>query len=277
VAQAGTASEAAAQTLSDQELAAQADMASESSRDVNFRPQGERGMGGPIYGDVLCADGVYLPHVWEMDMHTSYDGRWLRTGFYDSEAAHLVDRKSRRSWVISKPEGELLDAIHWRMPRWSGESINESGIADDAHVIMSDASFEAWLGEHMAAQPQPLLQVVDLWVPADCLPAEVARPMPTLPQPAQPSPVPPVLLQRHWPASLRKLRYPMAPLQNPHWQLMLGEPPSPGCWTRATAWSGVPMPRPLRSMPTPPRAMPARPACGWPSGPWSEAGSNGRS
>jgi hypothetical protein len=89
--------------------------------------------------------------------------------------------------VISKPEGELLDAIHWRMPRWSGESINESGIADDAHVIMSDASFEAWLGEHMAAQPQPLLQVVDLWVPADCLPAEVARPMPTLPQPAQPT------------------------------------------------------------------------------------------
>lgn len=227
VAQAGAASEVAAQTLSDQELAAQADTASESNRDVNFRPQGERGMGGPIYGDVLCADGVYLPHVWEMDMHTSYDGRWLRTGFYDSEAAHLVDRKSRRSWVISKPEGELLDAIHWRMPRWSGESINESGIADDAHVIMSDASFEAWLGEHMAAQPQPLLQVVDLWVPADCLPAEVARPMPTLPQPAQPTPVPPVLLQRHWPASLRKLRYPMAPLQNPHWQLMLGEGAQP--------------------------------------------------
>jgi hypothetical protein len=35
---------------------------------------------------MCCADGVYLPHVWEMDMHTSYDGRWLRTGFYDSEA-----------------------------------------------------------------------------------------------------------------------------------------------------------------------------------------------
>jgi hypothetical protein len=122
---------------------------------VNFRPQGERGMGGPIYGDVLCADGVYLPHVWEMDMHTSYDGRWLRTGFYDSEAAHLVDRKSRRSWVISKPEGELLDAIHWRMPRWSGESINESGIADDAHVIMSDASFEAWLGAYGCAAAAP--------------------------------------------------------------------------------------------------------------------------
>lgn len=43
--------------------------------------QGERGMGGPIFGDVMCADGVYLPHVWEGDLHTSYDGRWLRTGF----------------------------------------------------------------------------------------------------------------------------------------------------------------------------------------------------
>ena len=43
--------------------------------DVKFRMRGERGMGGPIYGDVLCSDGVYLPYVWESDFHTSFDGR----------------------------------------------------------------------------------------------------------------------------------------------------------------------------------------------------------
>lgn len=217
------ASAVSASKLSKQELEAHADIADESNKDVNFRPQGERGMGGPLYGDVMCSDGVYLPHVWEMDMHTSYDGRWLRTGFYDSELAHLVDRKSRRSWLITKAEGALLDAIHWRMPRWSGESINESGIADDAHVILSDINFDVWLGEHVAAAAQPLVQVVDLWVPAESLPTEVGRPMPVLPQPSQPTAVPQLTLKRHWPASLRKLRYPMAPLQNPHWQLMLGE------------------------------------------------------
>jgi hypothetical protein len=69
VAQARTASEAAAQTLSDQELAAQADMASESSRDVNFRPQGERGMGGPIYGDVLCGRRLSAPCLGDGHAH----------------------------------------------------------------------------------------------------------------------------------------------------------------------------------------------------------------
>ena len=204
-----------------------AEKADEGGKDVNFRAQGERGMGGPVYGDVLCADGVYLPHVWERDMHTSFDGRWLRTGFYQSETAHLVDRKSRRSWSIDAAEGEALDALHWRMPRWSGETVNESGIADDAHVIMSDASFEAWLGENLSQPAQPLVQVCDLWIPHDSIPAEAARPMPVLPQPTQPTPVPALGLRRHWPASLRKLRHPMDPLCNPHWQLMLGEAPQP--------------------------------------------------
>ena len=150
-------------SLSNKELPAQADKTPEVNKDVSFRMQGERGMGGPIFGDVMCADGVYLPHVWEGDLHTSYDGRWLRTGFYDSETAHLVDRKSRRSWLISKSDAEVLDAVHWRVPRWSGETLNESGIADDAHVVMSDASFEAWLAEHVDATAQPLVALRSLY------------------------------------------------------------------------------------------------------------------
>ena len=41
-------------------------------------------------------------------MHTSLDGRWLRTGLYESELAHLVDRKARRSWLIHAAEGEAV-------------------------------------------------------------------------------------------------------------------------------------------------------------------------
>ncbi|RGE46786.1 hypothetical protein DZC30_03225 [Comamonas testosteroni] len=211
----------------------------EAHKDVSFRMQGERGMGGPVYGDVMCADGVYLPHVWESDMHTSFDGRWLRTGFYDSEVAHLVDRKSRRSWLINAAEGELLDAVHWRVPRWNGETINESGMADDAHVVMSDASFEAWLGEHVSHAAQPLVELRDIAVPLECVPAEAADKPPhlsTAPQPQSadgkqqaplPAPAAPELtLDRHWPASLRRLRYPLQPLQQASWQLLMNGQPT---------------------------------------------------
>ena len=90
--------------------------------DVKFRMQGERGMGGPVYGDVLCSDGVYLPQVWESDFHTSFDGRWIRTGSYGGATPRLLDRKSRRSWQLSVAEAALVDDLHWRLPRWSGEA-----------------------------------------------------------------------------------------------------------------------------------------------------------
>lgn len=236
---------AVAQKLSNQEQQAHKEQASESNKDVSFRIQGERGMGGPVYGDVMCADGVYLPHVWEADMHTSFDGRWLRTGFYDSEIAHLVDRKSRRSWLINAAEGEALDAVHWRVPRWSGETINESGMADDAHVVMSDASFEAWLAEHLSQAAQPLVELRDIAVPLECVPAEAGDQPPHLPaapqsqgdeaQPQTQIPLtaaasaagaaPELTLDRHWPASLRRLRYPLQPLQQASWQLLMdGQP-----------------------------------------------------
>ncbi|MEQ6433896.1 hypothetical protein V8Z74_02405 [Comamonas sp. w2-DMI] len=223
--------------------AEQAQPAPAESRDVHFRMQGERGMGGPVYGDVMCADGVYLPMVWESDMHTSFDGRWLRTGFYESDTAHLVDRKSRRSWLLSRAQAQALEGIHWRLPRWSGETINESGLADDEHVVMSDASFEAWLGEHVASPAQPLVAVRDLWMPLETVPPQVAASSPALTPPpaaraegggkpaapasaasppAAPAPAAPKLtLERHWPATLRHLRYPLEPLERPNWQLMI--------------------------------------------------------
>lgn len=222
---------------SNQEPAAPAETAAEP-KDVHFRMQGERGMGGPIYGDVMCADGVYLPFVWESDMHTSFDGRWLRTGFHESEAAHLVDRKSRRSWQLSPAQAQALESVHWRLPRWSGETVNESGLADDEHVVMSDASFEAWLNAHVASTAQPLVAVRDLWIPVESVPPQVAASPPALtpppatqadaadkpavPQPAAPKPaVPKLTLERHWPATLRHLRHPLEPLRHPNWQLMI--------------------------------------------------------
>lgn len=201
--------------------AAGAAEAAEPDKDVRFRMQGERGMGGPIYGDVLCADGVYLPHVWEQDMHASFDGRWIRTGFYDSETAHLVDRKSRRSWLLDPQQAAALEFVHWRLPRWSGETINESGLADDAHVVMSDASFEAWLKQHLTSEARPLVEVRDLWVPAESLPATVQAKPPVLPLPPAGKSAPQLTLERHWPHSLRHLLHPLEPLQQPHWQVLL--------------------------------------------------------
>ena len=221
--------------LPNQELTEPENQTAAAHKDVDFRIQGERGMGGPLYGDVMCADGVYLPHVWEMDLHTSFDGRWLRTGFYDGDTAHLLDRKSRRSWVLTEGEANALDDMHWRLPRWSGESINESGIADDAHLVMSDASFEAWLNEHISAKAQPLVQIRDIWLPAECVP-ELASAQPpklaTMPSPSpanETEPAQAVLLSvdRHWPASLRHLRYPLAPLQQPNWRLQMNGEPTP--------------------------------------------------
>lgn len=187
--------------------------------DVKFRMQGERGAGGPIFGDVLCSDGVYLPQVWESDFHTSFDGRWIRTGSYGDSTPRLIDRKTRRSWLMTVQEASAVDDLHWRLPRWSGDSEGGNGVAAEGHSPMSDAAFDAWMTKHLSKPAQPLVAVCDLWIPADCVPESAQAVPPELPQPDAAAVQ--VSLQRHWPASLRELKHPLEPLLEPQWQLML--------------------------------------------------------
>ena len=215
-----------------------------TSQDVNFRMRGERGMGGPVYGDLMCADGVYLPHVWETDFYVSLDGRWLRTGLYEADSGCLIDRQSRRSWSLSAREDELVDGAHSRLPRWSGESVNvnESGMAVDEHDVLSDARFEAWLGQNISSPARALVAVRDIWAPEHCLTPQAGEQPPTLPKPpviekevlpattelaARSKPQSPqsaplqLTLERHWPESLRNLPDPLGPLNRPNWQLLI--------------------------------------------------------
>lgn len=189
--------------------------------DVKFRMRGERGAGGPIYGDVLCNDGVYLPQVWESDFHTSFDGRWIRTGSYGGSTPRLLDRKSRRSWLLSVTEAGLVDDLHWRLPRWNTSKQTEDR---DRHVL-SDSGFDSWLGKHVSAKAQPLVAVCDLWIPADCVPPEAQAQAPEIPQ--QGNAAVQVTVQRHWPQSLRELNDPLEPLHHPYWQLQLNGEPHP--------------------------------------------------
>ena len=193
--------------------------------DVQFRMQGERGMGGPIFGDVLCSDGVYLPHVWESDFHTSFDGRWIRTGSYGESIPRLLDRKKRRSWPLSVAEAVKVDDLHWRLPRWNLEGQGGNGVAAETPNVLTDNAFDAWLSKHVSSPAQPLSAVCDLWIPPDCVP-EAAQALPP-PIPQQDNAVVQVTVQRHWPVSLRDLDNPLAPLHHPLWQLQLnGEPHS---------------------------------------------------
>lgn len=191
--------------------------------DVQFRGQGERGAGGPVYGDVLCSDGVYLPHVWESDFHTSFDGRWIRTGSYGEAVPRLLDRKNRTSWWLSVAEAGLVDDLHWRLPRWNGASPDGNGVAAEGQHVMTDNAFEAWLTKHVSAKAQALVGVCDLWIPADCVPGAAQAMPPAIPQ--QDNAVVAVTAQRFWPNSLRELAQPLEPLLHPYWQLQLnGEP-----------------------------------------------------
>ena len=187
------------------------------SGDVKFRMQGERGAGGPVYGDVLCIDGVYLPKVWESDFHTSFDGRWIRTGSYADSTPRLLDRKSRRCWLLTVSEAALVDDLHWRLPRWEGNTQGGNGVAAEAQNVLSDTAFDAWLTKNVTAKAQPLAAVCDLWIPADCVPVQTEAPV----IPAQNNAVVQVTVQRHWPVSLRDLENPLEPLHNPCWQLQL--------------------------------------------------------
>lgn len=191
--------------------------------DVQFRMQGERGTGGPIYGDVMCSDGVYLPHVWESDFHTSFDGRWIRTGSYGESVPRLLDRKQRCAWLLSVAEAGLVDDLHWRLPRWDGAGQSGNGVAAEGQHVLTDSAFQAWLSKHVRAKAEPLTGVCDLWIPADCVPEAAQAMPPALPQ--QDNAVVQVTAQRFWPASLRGLAQPLAPLHQPCWQLQLnGEP-----------------------------------------------------
>lgn len=190
-----------------------------TSSDVQFRMQGERGIGGPIYGDVLCSDGVYLPHVWESDFHTSFDGRWIRTGLYGESVPRLLDRKSRRSWLLSVAEAGLVDDLHWRLPRWNKENPGGNGVAAEVHNVMTENALEAWLAKHVSGKAQALMGVCDLWIPEDCIPESAQAMAPAIPQ--QDNAVVQVTAQRYWPASLRDLEQPLEPLHHPYWQLQL--------------------------------------------------------
>ena len=196
---------------------------SQITADVKFRMRGERGMGGPIYGDVLCSDGVYLPHVWESDFHTSFDGRWIRTGSYGESVPRLLDRKSRRSWLLTVAEAGLVDDLHWRLPRWNTEKPSGNGVAADAHNVMTENALEAWLAKNVGGKAEPLMAVCDLWIPVDCVPESAQAMPPTIAQ--HDNAAVQVSVQRHWPASLRDLEQPLYPLHHPLWRLQInGEP-----------------------------------------------------
>ena len=191
--------------------------------DVQFRMRGERGAGGPVYGDVLCNDGVYLPHVWESDFHTSFDGRWIRTGSYGECMPRLLDRKTRRSWQLTVAEASLVDDLHWRLPHWNSDTEGGNGVAAEVHNVLSEVAFEAWLSKNVSSKAQPLTPICDLWIPADCVPDIDQTEQPALP--VQENSVVQLTLQRYWPSSLRNLEDPLEPLRNPDWQLHLnGEP-----------------------------------------------------
>lgn len=196
-----------------------------AATDVQFRPQGARGEAGPVFGDVLCSDGVYLPQVWESDFHTSFDGRWIRIGSYGGAIPRLIDRKTQRAWTLSVPEASAVDDVHWRLPRWNGMGAAGNGVATEASGVFSDNDFENWLNKHVDQAAQPLVCVCDLWIPADIVPAEAEAVPPQIAQ-VEGGPVQ-VSLQRYWPESLRALPAPLEPLFTPYWQIFLnGEPHS---------------------------------------------------
>lgn len=194
------------------------------AKDVHFRMQGERRVGGAIFGDVLCADGVYLPTVWESDFQTSFDGRWIRTGAFDGATPRLIDRKSRRSWNLTPSEASALDGVHWRMPRWSEDPQRQRQL-EDGQAVFNEAEFEEWLAAQVQAPAQALVAVRDLWVPADQVPPADEQQAPGLTQ-SEAAPVQ-LAMQRLWPASLRKQRWPLEAVQRPRWRLLFGEVAQP--------------------------------------------------
>lgn len=194
------------------------------NKDIAFRPTTAPGV-SPVCGDLMCADGVYLPGVKESDYQASYDGRWIRTGSHGNTGARLVDRKTRQSWALATSEVEALESIHWRLPRWDGEELNESGLADDAHTVFSDVRFTAWLNTNVQSAPVELVQIRDLWVPWDC----AGKPQESLTINLPPCPTGDTSLtaERHWPQSLRTEDNPLQVFSEPLWHLYINDKPQP--------------------------------------------------
>ena len=194
-------------------------------KEIVFRKQGESGLGNAAFGDIMCADGVYLPLLWESGFATSMDGRWLRISSYGHASPYLVDRKKRCTWTLSTEEVSVLEGMHWRLPRWSGEEGGSSSMHDDAQGPLSDVHFSAWLASNVANQAMPMVELRDLWVPWDAVPVQKDEPPPELPLPPAGGTL--IGVQRYWPESLRTERQPLLLFTQPQWQLMLNGEPQP--------------------------------------------------
>ena len=183
-------------------------------KEVEFRPLGKED--GYVWGDLLCSEGIYLPCVGEDDYRISFDGRWITTHPLRTSPARLVDRKTRRSWILSDAELLRLNAEHWKLPRWNGEV--GAGSSDANQSVHGDLAFDEWLKEAVALPGKTLVAALDLWVPPDCMPDTSSLQPPALPEAPRNAAVK-LSLQRFLPPSLRPLRNPMNALQHPVWQL----------------------------------------------------------
>lgn len=197
--------------------------AADHAGDVQFRAGPVVEPEGPVLGDVLCSDGVYVPHVWEADFHTSFDGRWIRCGGDDTHPHRLVDRKQRRSWELTRAEATWVESLHSRLPRWNDSAAASNGVAHDSVGVLTEVEFDALMAQRCNQRPQPLAAVCDLWVPVDCLPTQAPVSAPAVPQPEGAAVQ--LGVQRHWPDTLRDLPDPLEPLRHPRWQLMLNDQP----------------------------------------------------
>ncbi len=173
----------------------------------------------------MCADGVYLPLLWESGFATSMDGRWLRISSYGHASPYLVDRKKRCTWTLSAEEASAVEEVHWRLPRWSGEDGGIGGMHSDAQSPMTDGQFATWLAANVTNGAMQMAAVRDLWVPWDAVPAQKEEVPPELPAP--PSGGKLVGVQRYWPESLRTERQPLELFTKPQWQLLFDGEPQP--------------------------------------------------
>ena len=144
-------------------------------KEIVFRKHGEAGVSNTSYGDIMCADGVYLPRLWESGFATSMDGRWLRISGYGQASPYLVDRKKRCTWTLSAEEASALEEIHWRLPRWSGETVSVGAMHNEAQAPMTEVQFAAWLASNVANSAMPMARCCR-YSPRDAQPGTDHRP-----------------------------------------------------------------------------------------------------
>ena len=107
----------------------------------------------------------------------------LRISGYGHASPYLVDRKKRCTWTLSAEEVSVLEGMHWRLPRWSGEETSSGSMHDDGQGPWSDTHFNAWLAANVANQAMPMVELRDLWVPWDAVPVQKEEAPPELPLP----------------------------------------------------------------------------------------------